>query len=272
MARRRFTATGIMLLATLLACALSACGGPVSSSPGSSPTAPSTTVTSTTVTGDGGSTGTGSKAGTSTGGRQNGSAINTTEPPKTETVPMVDGDSVSIAELYLTQAGLRVGKELQESNLVVPPTLVIATSPYVGDLVPYGATVDLLVSTGSLVCQPTSGVRCDFFTVPIPMPSLTGQTFEQAKATLALEGITAGPGVLQASAEAAGTVVCTVPGAGDSVYSSTIVMIGISSGDAESPPATLCGTSPTQPPTSPGQPPTSPGQPPTSPGQPSTSP
>ena len=209
MAKRRFTATGIMLLATLLAGALSACGGQVSSSPGSSPTAPGTAVT-----GHGGSTGIGSKAETSTGGRQNGSASNTTEPPKTEAVPMVDGDSVGIAELYLTQAGLQVGKKLQESNLVVPPTLVIATSPYVGDLVPYGATVDLLVSTGSFVCQTTFGARCDFFTVPIPMPSLTGQTLEQAKATLALQGITAGPGVLQASAEAAGTVVCTVPGAG----------------------------------------------------------
>jgi beta-lactam-binding protein with PASTA domain len=185
-----------------------------------------------------------------------------------------------VAERYLMQAGLQSGRELQEPNTNTQSGLVITTEPPVGETVAHGSAVVLLVSTGSPACQYGPGPSCDEGNPLARMPDILGQTLEQAKTTLALDGITLGSSILQSSSAPAGTVVCSMPGAGSIFPQVAAVTVGLSSGNAESPPLTLCGTSqaqtsPTQTftlpthlytlPTSPTAPPTSPAAPPTSP-------
>jgi beta-lactam-binding protein with PASTA domain len=92
------------------------------------------------------------------------------------------------------------------------------------------------------------------------MPDVIGQTIDQATTTLALDDLTLGSSVVEASSAASGTVICTVPLTGNLVSLSAPVDVGVSSGDPGSPPATLCdapsgspgpSTVPTQPAVSP---------------------
>jgi beta-lactam-binding protein with PASTA domain len=233
----RFNATKIMLLAMLLAGGLSACDGSTSTAPGGSATAPSSPATS--------NDGLHSTA-TSNDGLRSSSTANTTAPATSAVVPMVDGDPVSVAELYLKQAGLRLGGKLQEPNVIVPSGRVITTSPYAGEKVAYGYTVNLLVSTGSAACAQVAGSTCMWFGGFVNMPNILGQTLEQAKTTLALNGITLGPHIFQASSAAEGTVICADIAPGGQLSPTYAVKVGISSGNTESPPITLCGASPSQ--------------------------
>jgi beta-lactam-binding protein with PASTA domain len=241
----RFNATGIMLVAMLLVGCLSACGGLTSTASSGSATAPSSTGTSndglrTTAT----SNDRLHSTATSNDALRSSSTANTTAATASAVVPMVDGDPVSIAELYIKQAGLQFGAELQEPNVSVPSGRVITTSPYVGEKVPYGYTVTLLVSTGSAACEQVAGANCPLYSRP--MPNILGQTLEQAKTTLALIGITLGQYIFQASSAAEGTVICADHAPGESVRQTDAVKIGISSGNTESPPITLCGVSASQ--------------------------
>ena len=201
---------------------------------------------------------------TTSGGPQSTSTTTSTSPAKNEAIPPVAGDTVSIAELYLEQVGLRSGRKLQRSDTNLQSGLVITTSPYQGDVVPFGSAIDLVVSTGSPGCQPgSSGLICNLLGTVVTMPYILRQTLQQAMTTLALQNITLGSHVFQASSATEGTIICTVPAAGDSFYLTMPVQVAISSGNPASPTATLCATSSTPPPTSP--PPTSPTSPPTSP-------
>jgi beta-lactam-binding protein with PASTA domain len=199
---------------------------------------------------------------------------------RSKAIPQLAGDTVSVAELYLKQAGLRAGHRLPKVNTRYQNGLVITTFPYAGDVVPYGFAVNLLVSTGSPGCQSSPQV-CPLLT--ISMPDVTGQTIDQATTTLALRDITLGSYVVEPSSATKGTVICTDPRAGEAVSESKQVKAGASSGDPDSPPAGFCETASGSPPRSPanspptsssGPPPTSPsGSPPTSPsGTPSQSP
>ena len=231
----RFNTREITLLTMLLAGGLSACGGLTSTASSGSATAPSSTATS--------NDGLRSTA-ASNDELRSSSIANTTASTTSAVVPMVDGDPVSIAELYIRQAGLQFGAELQEPNVSVPSGLVITTSPYVGEKVPYGYTVTLLVSTGSAACEQLAHANCPL--IGRPMPNILGQTLEQAKTTLALAGITLGQYIFQASSAAEGTVICADHAPGESVRQTDAVKVGISSGNTESPPITLCGASSSQ--------------------------
>ena len=240
-------ATRILLLTALVAAALTACGGfasTTSTSPATSPATSGSAVSSSAAP-----PGSSPATSASRGGRK--------------AIPRLAGDTVSVAELYLQQAGLRAGKTLDKPNTSYQIGLVITTSPYAGDVVPYGSVVDLLVSTGSPGCQ---GSQCPFDGRYASMPYVIGQTIDQVTTTLALDGITLGSAVEEASSAPRGTVTCTVPAAGTLFLMSAPVDVGVSSGDPGSPPATLCEASSGPPPTSPtGPPPTSPsGPPPTS--------
>ena len=259
MTAHRFKAAGLLLLAMLGAGSLSACG--VSASPAAS-TSASTSATAPNST---------ASTATTSGGPQSTSTTTSTSPAKNEAIPPVAGDTVSIAELYLEQVGLRSGRKLQRSDTNLQSGLVITTSPYQGDVVPFGSAIDLVVSTGSPGCQPgSSGLICNLLGTVVTMPYILRQTLQQAMTTLALQNITLGSHVFQASSATEGTIICTVPAAGDSFYLTMPVQVAISSGNPASPTATLCATSSTPPPTSP--PPTSPTSPPTSATSPPTSP
>jgi beta-lactam-binding protein with PASTA domain len=255
----------ILLLTALAVGALNACGGSISTTSTSSVTSGSTTT--------GSATSPDSSPATSASGSGK------------EAIPRLAGDTVAIAELYLRQIGLHAGQTLNKPNTKYQSGLVITTSPYAGDVVVYGSAVDLLVSAGSPGCQvPSCSESPD---IAIAMPYLIGQTIDQATTTLAMLGITLGSEVVEASSAPQGTVICTVPAAGESFLLTTPVDVGVSSGDPGSPPATLCSgvgassgppTSPTSTtPTSPAStPPTSPSstppQSPSSQAQPSATP
>jgi eukaryotic-like serine/threonine-protein kinase len=263
----RSNATRILLL-TALAAALTACGGFVSTT-STSPAASGSTATS-------GSSATGSA--TSRGSSPATSALRGGK----EAIPRLAGDTLSVAELYLRQLGLRAGQTLHKPNTKYQSGLVITTSPYAGDVVPYGSAVDLLVSMGSPGCQQP---ECPQNGIYVTMPDVLGQTIDQVTTTLALDGITLGSYAVEASSAARGTVICTDPAAMVKFSAAMPVEVGVSSGDPNSPPATLCEASSGPPPTSPtgpppnspsGPPPTSPSstpsQPPSSPPQPTASP
>ena len=264
----RSNATRILLLTALVTAALTACGGfasTTSTSPatsGSAATGSATSPDSNATSPDSNATSPHSSSATSPS--QGGS----------KAIPRLAGDTVSVAELYLQQAGLRAGQTLDKPNTSYQNGLVITTSPYAGDVVPYGSVVDLLVSTGSPGCQ---GSQCPYDGRYASMPYVIGQTIDQVTTTLALDGITLGSAVVEASSAARGTVICTDPEASVLFPLTTPVEVGVSSGDPGAPPATLCEASTGPPPTSPsGPPPTSPSstpsQPPSSPPQPSVSP
>lgn len=247
----RSNATRILLLTALVAAALTACGGFAS-----------TTSTSPATSGSAATGSTTSPASNATS--PHSSAATSASRGGSKAIPRLAGDTVSVAELYLQQAGLRAGKTLDKPNTSYQTGLVITTSPYAGDVVPYGSVVDLLVSTGSPGCQ---GSQCPFYGRYAVMPGVIGQTIDQVTTTLALDGITLGSAVEEASSAPRGTVTCTVPAAGTLFLMSAPVDVGVSSGDPGSPSTTLCEASSGPPPTSPtGPPPTSPsGPPPTSP-------
>jgi beta-lactam-binding protein with PASTA domain len=135
---------------------------------------------------------------------------------------------------------------LQRSNTEYQSGLVITTSPYAGDIVPSGYTVDLLVSDGSPGCQ---GPSCYYRLKYVTMPYVIGQTVPQVTTALALDSITLGTSAVEASSEPAGTVICTDPEPDTSFPDTEKVNIGVSSGDPGSPPVTVCVPS-TGPPTS----------------------
>jgi serine/threonine-protein kinase len=261
----RSNATRTLVLTALAVVALSACGAFASTTNSSPATSGSAATSGSTVTG---STAPPSSSSASLAQRGGSKAI-----------PRLAGDTLSVAEQYLQQVGLRPGQTLQKPNTRYQSGLVITTSPYAGDVVPYGSTVDLLISTGSPGCQ---GSQCPYNGRYVVMPNVIGQTIDQVTTTLALDGITLGSAVVEASSAAEGTVICTDQQAGQYFLMTTPVRVGVSSGDPSSPPATLCAaasgppTSPTSPPpTSPNGPPTSPATPPqspSSPAQPSVSP
>jgi eukaryotic-like serine/threonine-protein kinase len=259
-------------------CALSACGD---SSPTTS-TSPATSQTTSPATSQTTSAATSASTPTGTAGSPGASsATSTTTSPHgngNTPIPQLAGDTVSVAELYLQQAGLQAGQTMQRSNTEYQSGLVITTSPYAGDIVPPGYTVDLLVSDGSPGCQ---GPSCNYLLQYITMPYVIGQTVPQVTTALALDSITLGASAVEASSEPAGTVICTNPEPGALFPDTEKVNVGVSSGDPGSPPATVCvpptgppTSSTTSSPTSPtGAPPTSPaGPPPTPQVQPSVSP
>jgi eukaryotic-like serine/threonine-protein kinase len=243
----------LMALATGALSALGACGGfspATSTSPAASQT---TSPAASTPAGSAGPSG-GSSA---TSRHGNGDTA----------IPQLAGTTVSVAELYLEQTGLRAGQTLQRSNTDYQSGLVITTSPYAGKVVPSGSTVVLLVSDGSPGCQGSG--YCDHFLKDITMPYVIGQTVPEVMTALALEGITLGTSAVEASSEPTGTIICTDPSPGASFPNTEKVNVGVSSGDPSSPPATVC-VPPAGPPTSStAPPPTSPtGPPPTSPATP----
>ena len=190
----RSNATRILLLTALVAAALTACGGFASTTSTSPATSGSTATSVSSATGSATSRGSSPATSALRGGK--------------EAIPRLAGDTLSVAELYLRQLGLRAGQTLHKPNTKYQSGLVITTSPYAGDVVPYGSAVDLLVSVGSPGCQQP---ECPQNGIYVTMPDVLGQTVDQVTTTLALDGITLGSYAVEASSAARGTVICTDP-------------------------------------------------------------
>src|SRR6266567_2901418 len=87
-------------------------------------------------------------------------------------VPQVNGQTLTVAEKEITQAGLKYTVQKQPSP-TVPKNIVISTSPPNGNVVPAGSQVVLVVSTGPKM---------------VSVPSVKHDPVSQAQSTLTAAG------------------------------------------------------------------------------------
>jgi beta-lactam-binding protein with PASTA domain len=136
--------------------------------------------------------------------------------PVEQAVPGVVGEQFSTAQAQLQNAGFNVS-ELQNTN-PKPAGTVIAQDPLAGTKAKQNSTVTLTVSSG-----PGNTT----------VPPLVGETLQQARASLAIANLKAGPVVRQPNNQfAAGQVIDTSPSAGTNPPVGTRVTIFVSSGPA----------------------------------------
>jgi serine/threonine-protein kinase len=169
--------------------------------------------------------------------------------PESGVVPGVDGVAVDVAELYLKEAGLTSGQQIQETNSNVPDGFVITSQPPVGEKEALGTAVELIISKGSAGCQPP-GPSCPYEGRFGIMINILGETLPEATTNLALSGLTLGSSTVVDSSASKGTIVCTNPQAGAWFAIQAPVSVGISSGVPGGPTTSGCGgpsstTSPT---------------------------
>ncbi|WP_442790539.1 PASTA domain-containing protein [Nonomuraea sp. NBC_01738] len=144
---------------------------------------------------------------------QRGRRAPTTTPPAPPaanvTIPALIGLDRAAALTSLKKAGLLPGT-ITEIDAKQPIGAVLATRPAPGATVTKGAKVDLDVSAG------------------LPVPALTGMTRKVAEAALTTSGLAAGPIERVCSAEPAGRVLSTSPGAGKRVQAGAQVTLVVS--------------------------------------------
>jgi serine/threonine-protein kinase len=127
-------------------------------------------------------------------------------------VPDVTGLKVDAAKTQLTAAGLT--PQVQEVPSNKPKGTVVSQKPPAGESVPKGGDVFLTVSKGQEL---------------VAVPTLQGQTVENATSQLASVGLVARV-VRVASPEKAGTVIAQDPAPGQKVKSGSAVRINVSTG------------------------------------------
>jgi hypothetical protein len=159
-------------------------------------------------------------------------------------VPNWVGDSIVAVRREAEDLGLDL-EEQREPSDDVERNRVISTRPPGGELVPEGATITVVVSSGADT---------------VPVPSLVGQTEDQAIATLAAAGLTEGNVSSEPNAAPEGRVIRSEPSSGIEVERGSQVDLVLSTGPT--PPPT---PEPTQQPTPTPEPPTPPPSPTPSP-------
>jgi beta-lactam-binding protein with PASTA domain len=140
-------------------------------------------------------------------------------PPKQVEVQNVTGQTVDVATRALENDGLIVGKQTPQPSSEVEEGQVIETDPAAGTEVDEGSTVDLVVSSGPE-------------TVPVPL--LTGYTYDRAKETLEGLGLKVEK-VLQDSDAPRDQVINTDPFSGKEVPVGETVKLIVSRGEATVP-------------------------------------
>jgi hypothetical protein len=242
MIRRRSRAAGQALLAlAVVACAVSCSVGQHVDGPGGPATVTSSAASSPAESGAGrgGQATVTSSAASSPA--ESGSA--STPPPATVAIPVLEGDGQQAADQIIAGDGLKFVTQ-SEAYPRYPFDVVIATNPAAGMVVSAGSTVIFLVSAGLTGCN-----HCLRLPVTSIMPDVCGLTYQQANTLLAQNGITLSAQITyQASAEPAGTIIGSVPTAGESFESSggidaVQVVPVISSGQASSALAPASGSS-----------------------------
>lgn len=120
-------------------------------------------------------------------------------------VPDLAGRSQQEARDALAAAGLVAGNVDSEDSVTVARNTVIRTDPAVGAAVARDSQVNLIVSSGR-----------------VTMPSLAGLRYEEAKAQLASLGLKVATDFVTTTAQSAGTVISSSPGAGSVEQGSTV--------------------------------------------------
>jgi beta-lactam-binding protein with PASTA domain len=116
--------------------------------------------------------------------------------PENKSLPDVQGLTVALAKTRLIKAGFKP-KEKLEASPTVAAGKVIGTEPTAGTLAVFGSPVTLFVSSGP---------------APVKVPDLTGETLEEAAATLEGEGLAVGQVTKRvSSSQAPGTVLSQSP-------------------------------------------------------------
>ncbi|MFP3714830.1 Stk1 family PASTA domain-containing Ser/Thr kinase [Puerhibacterium sp. TATVAM-FAB25] len=122
-------------------------------------------------------------------------------------VPDVTGDSVDEARQKIEDAGLVWGDESTDSSVDVPKDHVIGTDPAVGQFVEQGATIDVVVSDGT-----------------VELPNLVGMSRDEALAELDRLGLSSSVQERESGDQDPGTVLEQNPAAGSVEQGSTVTI------------------------------------------------
>jgi serine/threonine-protein kinase len=131
--------------------------------------------------------------------------------PGTAAIPAVEGLSRSRARSRLRDAGFQI-QERRESNDTVATGRAIRTSPPEGEERRKGSTVTLLISTGK---------------EQVEIPTVTGQTFEEASAALQAKGFQVARKDQVTDKEDPGTVLAQNPDGGQAVDKGATVTLNV---------------------------------------------
>lgn len=142
--------------------------------------------------------------------------------PAQTAVPDLSGMTGDEAEKALSDVGLRAATTA-EYDASIAKDSVIDQLPAAGEQVVEGSVVGVLVSLGA---RPT---------VPVAVPSVQGQTRDQARATLNFAGLNALFVTASSSTVASGTAIEQTPLAGVKVAPDTEVLVLLSTGPAPTP-------------------------------------
>jgi serine/threonine-protein kinase len=121
---------------------------------------------------------------------------------ETISMPMLIGKSLRDARIALLQKGLQSGLTTYENSESIPSNSIVAQSVPPGSSVPYGATIDLIISRGSAM--------------DAIVPDLRSQTLKEAEELLALSNMRIGTVTYQEDETfEEGTIISQFPAAGE---------------------------------------------------------
>ncbi|MGH2357418.1 MAG: PASTA domain-containing protein, partial [Candidatus Limnocylindria bacterium] len=151
-------------------------------------------------------------------------------------VPDWEGDPLASVQLEAARLGLRL-ETTRENSDTVDEDHVISQAPSPGTPVGEGSTVSLVVSSGQ---------------EQVTVPTLAGQTRDEAVRRLEAAGLNLGEVTHEPSAQQAETVLRSIPSAGTTVAAGSEVALVLSSGPTPEPtPSPTPTPAPTPPPTLP---------------------
>jgi eukaryotic-like serine/threonine-protein kinase len=139
-------------------------------------------------------------------------------------VPKLSLETQAAAKALLEDAGLELGSVTTRETTKREPGLVLDQTPKAGTEARKGSSVDIVVSVAPEVKE-------------VPMPDITGNTADAARAKLTNQGFRDPIAETSPSSEAAGTVIAQDPSPGTKVDPTKVtVVITVSSGPVQPPP------------------------------------
>ncbi len=135
--------------------------------------------------------------------------------PERFAVPVLTGLTEAEAVEALTAAGLRAGDISNEWDAVIPTGEVVSSTPGAGEELKADSTVGLVISKGPQ---------------PVELPDLTGTPVDEATAALVGQGLQVDTTEEFSTAYSTGTVISSVPAAGEKVDVGGTVTLVVSKG------------------------------------------
>jgi eukaryotic-like serine/threonine-protein kinase len=142
--------------------------------------------------------------------------INVSTGPEQRQIPDVSNLSFADARTKLIVAGFGTVKQIPTASTPEQKDRVLRTSPPANQTAPVTLEIDVLVGSGP---------------EKVGVPPISGQTVDQAKATLGAAGFTNVVTVDVDSPQVAGTVIGTDPAAGGSVAKDSLIQLQVSKGN-----------------------------------------